>query len=88
LLMRVEVNVNIPHDLYNVLDFTIETDGFVKLLEVRDKFHRVYDIRANTIIINVVLGEVVIHRHRAEPQPVINVDVPSEKLELVRKLME
>jgi len=85
--MLVEISINIPSELYNILDYTIETDGKVKLIDVKDRYHIVYDIEASKVIVYLKLGELVIHRCEFRPQPVIVVDLPFEKIELIRKLM-
>ena len=85
--MKVEIEVRVPTELYQVIDFNVETDGIVKLINVIDKLHKIFDVKANKIIINVMIGELVVYRHITKPQSLISITLPNEKIELIKKLM-
>jgi len=85
--MKVEIEVRVPTELYPFIDFNIETDGTVKLVDVIDKLHKIFDIEANRVTINIMIGELVIHRHITKPQALISISLPDEKIKLIKKLM-
>jgi len=86
--MKVEVEIRVPRELHGLIEWDIETDGKVKLLEVIDRYNQVFDVEAKTVVINVRIGELVLCSYKTEPKERIVVEIPERKLKLLYELLK